>query len=895
MIQIEGLSKTYHTQEEEIPVLEDISLSLPDKGFVAILGDSGSGKTTFLNILGLLDRDFKGRYLFDGKDVSQLEGKDLDSFRNHKIGFVFQDFVLVEELSVRDNILLSFSGKGRREAEEKVDSLLSSIGLSGFGKRKAKNLSGGEKQRVAILRAIVNSPRVLLADEPTGSLDNRNSKVVADILKAISKDRLVVMVTHNRELATDYADMIVTIADGKTKTSGMPIAEQSQPVKDEEHPFSLALRKILSLSSAFLFGKKVKTILTSIGLAISVFGLTLILAIYSGFQSYVSNLEEQILKEVPLVIEEIVLPSSTLATSSVGNTLRRDDENAYLTSSVNTMYSTNAITDDFVNYMRDIDPSLLSDMKMRNGLAFNLVSLSDKTGNVVTTSKGRDSFLSTVFSDEINFKELPSFTEDILGQYDVYGSYPEKAGEMAIVLEGDNSIGSLALSALGIDFPSSKKDGYDRIDFDTILSHKLKLIPNDDYYVDITDPYNPIETNGIFLKRQYDLQNDGLSLYSLLDMGLSENMSREDFDEELMRKLIQYVDLPSYAKDIDSVDFTDEDEVEDFFLSLFQTKDLSLYRTMTEQEKKDYLLDETKGLAVSITAILKPKKEAFLPSLRSGVYYTPAFAEYVLENNSPSFVDENRNGKIDPEEDHRCAIAKSYEDNIYLTFDGTGHLVTRSILDSATEGSDVEQYLTNRRFFGVDNTISSITIYPKDFQAKKKIVDYIDAYNERLMEQGKDSIKTTDLPEMIFSNLEMVLDIIFLILILFTSISLVVAVFLIASILYANVLEKTREIGLFRALGFGKRHVFFIFALMSVLLGLISGVLGVILGYLSTLAVNALAVSFFPYYGVEHIAVLPPLAAFLLVLLSIFLALLSSLVPSLVASRKDPVRSLRGN
>ena len=372
-------------------------------------------------------------------------------------------------------------------------------------------------------------------------------------------------------------------------------------------------------------------------------------------------------------------------------------------------------------------------------------------------------------------------------------------------------------------------------------------------------------------------------------------MSREDFDEELMRKLIQYVDLPSYAKDIDSVDFTDEEAVEDFFLSLFQAKDLSLYRTMTEQEKKDYLLDKTKGLDVSITAILKPKKEAFLPSLRSGVYYTPAFAEYVLENNSPSFVDENRNGKIDPEEDHRCAIAKSYEDNIYLTFDGTGHLVTRSILDSATEGSDVEQYLTNRRFFGVDNTISSITIYPKDFQAKKKIVDYIDAYNERLMEQGKDSIKTTDLPEMIFSNLEMVLDIIFLILILFTSISLVVAVFLIASILYANVLEKTREIGLFRALGFGKRHVFFIFALMSVLLGLISGVLGVILGYLSTLAVNALAVSFFPYYGVEHIAVLPPLAAFLLVLLSIFLALLSSLVPSLVASRKDPVRSLRGN
>ncbi len=895
MIQIERLSKTYHTRQEEQKVLKDISISLPERGFIAILGDSGSGKTTLLNILGLLDRDYEGKYLFEGQDVSTLEEKDLDSFRNQRIGFVFQDFVLVEELSVRDNILLSFSGKGRKEGEKRVDALLSSIGLTNFGKRKVKNLSGGEKQRVAILRALVNSPRVILADEPTGALDIRNSKIVADILKSVSNDRLVVMVTHNRELADHYADMIIRIVDGKTETERQPAPQVDTSREARDHSFSMAVGKILSLAFSFLFSKKVKTVLTAVGSSISIFGLALILAIYAGFQTYVGNLEGLVLKEVPLVIEEIALPSFNLSPTAFENTSTRDDENVYLTSTYNAMYRTNAITDDFVDYMERIDPELISDMNMRNGLAFNLVSTSDKTGNVVTMSKGKDSFLSTVFSEEINIKELPSFTNDILEQYDVYGSYPDEAGEMIVVIGGDNTIGAPILSTLGIDQPTKSDDGSETIDFSSILDHKMKLIPNDDYYIDITDPYNPIETTGIFLKRQYDLQNEGLSLTNLLDIGLSADMSRDDLDEETMQELLKYIDLPEYAIDIDTVDFDNEDQVEDFFLSLFKTKDLKLYRTMDDKEKKDYLEDPEKGLEVRFSAILKPKKEAFLPSLRSGIYYTSSFADYVREKNSPAFVDENGNGKIDAEEDHRCAIAKSYEDNLYITFDGTGHLVTRQILDSPTEGSNPTQYLSDRRFYGVENAISSITIYPKDFQAKEEIVDYIDAYNEKLSEQGKPTIATTDLPEMIFSNLEMVLDIIFLILILFTSISLVVSVILIASILYSNVLEKTREIGLFRALGFGKKHVFAIFACMSVILGMISGVLGVLLGYLSTFAVNAMAVHFFPYYGVEHIAALPAYQGILLVLLSIVLSLLSSLVPSLVASRRDPVRSLRGN
>lgn len=896
MIRLENLEKTYKTKADSNEVLRDITIEFPDKGFFAIVGDSGSGKTTLLNILGGLDRDYQGKYFFDGKEVKDFDDRAMDDFRNREIGFVFQDFVLVDELSVRDNILLSCQEEDEKKAEAKVDDLLRSLGLASLSKRKASLLSGGEKQRVAILRALVNSPRIVLADEPTGSLDSRNSLLIADLLKKISKDRLVIMVTHNTALAKSHADHILTMEDGRICSSdaiAVPEREE-ESITEEKKPFRLAFKKILRLSTSFLLAKKIKTFLTALGSSFSIFGLTLILALFSGFSVYVDDLETKTLREFPLTVEEVALPTTTLTQidESLQNYLD-NEEDVFLSDSVNPFYTTNAIDESFVKDMENLDPSLYTDMSMRTGLSFHLLAKGNQSGSLFTYSQSRTSLLESTFANTVHLSELPSFQEEIEDQYDIHGSYPQGKGEMALVIGNDNRVSQALLQAIGIESTGLDEDGNNKISFSTILEHEMKVVPNDDFYIDITDPYNPIEATGIFLERQYELQNQSLSLNDLLGKALETDFSLEAMDKETLEVFLSYVEVPDYALPLEEVDFDDPNSVEDFFLSLFQTKRLKLFREMNEEEKEDYLLDSDKGFSIKITAILKPKKGAFLPSLSSGLYYTKEFADSVEKASSARFVDENGNGRIDASEDRRCAIAKSYEDNLYLTFDGQVHLVTCSILDSPTLSSDPLTYLSNRKLFGVDNAIASITIFPKDYKAKEKILDYIDSCNERRIQEGKKALTPTDIVGMIFSNLDMVLDIVFLILILFTSISLVVTVVLIASILYASVLEKTKEIGLFRALGFSKKDVFLIFALMSLLLGLLSGILGVLLGFFATFGVNVLATSLFPSFGVDHIAFLPIYLPFLLILLSLLLSFLSALVPSLVAAKRDPVLSLR--
>ena len=889
MITLSHVRKAYRFSGRESLVLRDIDFRLPERGLVAIVGDSGSGKTTLLNILGGLDRDYEGEVLFDGRDLKSLDEKERNVYRNRNVGFVFQDFVLVDELTVEENILLPCGSK-RKEAKAELPQLLMSVGLEGFERRLAKNLSGGEKQRVAILRALVNKPRMILADEPTGALDKNNSRQIASILKDVSKTRLVVMVTHNDALAKEFSDLIIKIEDGVAVQDGAILTDSVATSDFDKAPLHVGLLQLLKIAATFLFSHRLKTLLASLGTAFSIFGLSLIMAVYSGFGTYIGDLEGQLLKQIPLVIEDFALPSIGLANFGGDENYVENDGFVSVDDSLNNLYVANDIDDAFIEHLENMDPSLYDDLKMRNGISFHLVGESQKTASLLTFSQSRESFLDATFSHTSTLRELPSFTDEIEEQYDLLeGEYPTGENDLVLVLGKDNSASSISLTSLGLD-DFAIRDGETVLDFDRILSQEWTLIPNEDFYKDITDPYNPIEKTGVFLKRQYDLVNDSLRLGDFLSIGLPDDV--DDITKEEAEKLLEFVEIPETAIDIDTVDFSDEDSIEDFFLSLFQTKRLSLFREMNEAEKRSYC-NEGRGRTIRISGILKAKEDSFLPSLRGGLYYTSAFADAVERENSPSFVDENGDGKITADEDHRTPIAKAFEDHFYVSYDGLFHPTYCSILDSPTETEDVQDYFSERELYGTENRVSSISIYPKSFQDKERILSYIGEFNAERRKQGKGDIVVTDLPETIFSNLEMVLDIVFLVLVLFTGISLLVAVILVSTILYSHVTERTREIGLFRAVGFSKMSVFGLFAIASLLIGLLGGFLGLVLCYIVSAFVNIGASSLFPTYGLGSLASLPFPIALLVLVFALLLSFLSAIAPSLFAARKDPVRSLR--
>ncbi len=885
MIELRHLRKSYPEGKGRIVILKDLSLSFAAKGLVSILGNSGSGKTTLLNILSTLDGDYEGQYLFDGEDVSRFDEKRKDSFRNRDIGFVFQESRLLEDFTVEENVRLVAS-QGPKDVQARMGHLLSEVHLEGKGRKRAKDLSGGEKQRVSIVRALINDPGILLADEPTGSLDQENGRLVMEILKEVSKERLVLVVTHNRELAQEFSDRILTIADGGIVDDiqrGPSLEGNEKKTKKKEKPFSFSIKKLLHLSSSFLFAKKLKTALVSVGSAIAILGLGLVLSVSSGFRGYIRTLEGKLLSQIPLTIEQLAMESVGLQ-SFLGDGYVADDERLTAVDSLNDFYHINTITDDFSSFVMSLDEDLFRQRQVTQSVDFRLLT-EGRGGEIVTYSQEPSTYLESVFSEVLGLKQLLDDREFLLDSYDlIAGTYPEQATDLVLVLPEDNTLSKELLSDLGLN-SFQEEGGQQYLDYDDVLAKRWSLVRNDDYYVDITDDFSPIEEDAIFFKKDYELKAQGRALSDLLALSMdSDQPTREDVEE-----LLSYVSIPKGVTiDLDDIDFDDEEDIRSLFLSLFQKREFQVYRSLDEEEKRAYL-DQGRGREVRISGILKVKPDAFLAPLRGGIYYLPSFLSLVQQDNAPTPVDSNGNGTIDPEEDRRSAIAKSYENNLFLTFDGNIHVHTRTILDDSHYDDDVQGYVANRVSYGVETGVTGFYLFPKDFQSKEKILSEIDRYNE---ENGSE-IVVTDLTETIFSNVEMLVDIILNVLVVLTSVSLLVAIILIASILYSNVLERTKEIGLFRALGARKRDVGNVFRLMSVFIGLFAGVLGVALTYLGQGVLNLSLSSLMPNYHLEGLFALPLWQALLLILFAVLLSYLSSLVPSFLASRKDPIRSLK--
>ena len=755
MLELKKIKKDYKTGDFIQHALKNIDLSFRENEFVAILGPSGSGKTTLLNIIGGLDRYTTGDLIIDGKSTKKFKDKDWDAYRNHAVGFIFQSYNLISHISVLENTMMgmTLSGVSFRERKRKALELLDKVGLKDHAYKKPNQLSGGQMQRVAIARALANDPKIILADEPTGALDSKTSMQIMELIKEISKDKLVIMVTHNKELAENYASRIVNMKDGEIIGDSNPIDDNVKTGNLKITKTSMSFLTALKLSFENIKTKKGRTILTSFASSIGIIGIALILSLSNGFNIEVENFEQDSLSQSPIMItnQTVQMDENTL------NELKGDNEKekypsekmVYSKNDISdTIIHTNKITDDYVNYIDKMDMDNISGISYLKGT--NTILLSKNGDDYKFLNDNSSSFTSNI---------LPYSPSDSLidKNYDVLaGKVTDEAG-LVLFVDSYNRISSSLLESLGLDESAS---------FDDILNKEIKVIFNDDYYKKI---------NGNFI-----VENDLEKLY-----------------------------------------------------------------------------DSEESVSIKIMAIVRGKEDKELITGSSGLYYTSALAGEVISKNKGSL------------------IVKEQEKLDY-------NVLTHQKFDENTTKDSVLGYL------GADVLPMAIYIYPKDFDTKDKITDYLDEYNDGKNEE--DVIQYTDMAEMISSLSGNIMDAITIVLIAFSSISLVVSSIMIGIITYISVLERTKEIGVLRALGARKKDITRVFNAETFIIGVFSGLLGVAIAYLLTIPTNKIIEDL---SGLAGVAKLNPIHSIILIIISLTLTVIGGFIPSKMASRKNPVEALR--
>ncbi len=774
MLELKKINKSYKTGDFVQHALNDVSLKFRKCEFVAILGSSGSGKTTLLNILGGLDRYDSGDLIINNKSTKKFKSVEWDYYRNNCVGFIFQSYNLISHISVLENVemALILSGYKKKDRRKKALDALDRVGLKDHAHKKPNQLSGGQMQRVAIARALVNDPEIILADEPTGALDSVTSLQIMELIKEISKDKLVIMVTHNRELAEDYATRVIELKDGE-------ILSDSKPVKDKDNSKEkLNIKKtVLRYSSALKLSfnniktKKGRTFLTSFAASIGIIGIALILSLSNGFQKKIDEYEADSLSQMPITISKEAMNINEEVMQEMIET--RDKRKEYSNmkviypreNSLETMIHINSIDSDYVNYIEKMDKENISAISYQYGTTLNVVTKKyDGTYGLVPTSTNYSMSTTSMtgvmgwnlYADKINGKSMLEDNYDILA-----GSIDIDTPSVVIAVNSFNELDSGTLKQLGFDTSSN-------ISFDDILNKEFKVIPNDIYYDEI---------NGYF--------------------------------------------VPS----------------------------------------KDYLdmYNSSAAITVKVSAIIRGKEDKNSLT-QSGIYYNSALVSEVIDKNKDSEI-VNRQKEVD------------YNVLTGGDFDTTNSTITKDNILGV---------------LGAEVTPSIIYIYPKDFETKDYITDYLDNYNEDKDESNQ--VLYTDYASLISTLSGSIMDAVTYVLIAFSSISLVVSCIMIAIITYISVLERTKEIGILRALGARGKDITRVFNAETFIIGVCSGVLGLVIAYLFTFPINSIIESL---TDLPSVANLNPVHAIILLIISVTLTVLSGFVPSRMASKKDPVIALR--
>ena len=871
MLQLNNITKDYISGDTVVNALKGISISFREHEFVSILGQSGCGKTTMLNIIGGLDRYTDGDLIIGGRSTKEFKDKDWDSYRNHKIGFIFQSYNLIPHQTVLSNVelALTLSGVSKTERRKRAVEALEMVGLGDQINKKPNQMSGGQMQRVAIARALVNDPDIILADEPTGALDSETSVQVMDILKKISDNKLIIMVTHNAELAEQYSSRIIRLLDGKvtddTAPYEIPAGKEISPVAgalDKKEKVSMSFFTALSLSFKNLLTKKGRTFLTSFAGSIGIIGIALILSLSSGFQAYINRVQEDTVSTYPITIENESVDYSSMLNSMMGETGTVEDKEEgriyaapVMSQLVNTMSAEvkkNNLSE-LKKYLESPDCNIgdyVLDVQYQYDIPLNVYAKDYSGGiNKVNPStlyqdiwgvsdETMSSSLVSSFSNTDMWSQMIDNQDLLNSQYDlVAGSWPDNYNEVVVVADKNHQITDVSLYALGIR-----------------NSSELKNIM-------------------INLNKQLD---DKVSSYSY---------------EDLLNLRFKVV-LPSAYYRYDEA--------------------TGAYKNMSSSE--DYvkqLIDN--GIEVKVSGIIVAKDDAVATSITGVVGYTKNLVDYIVSENNKSDIVK---AQLDnPDIDVLTGLPFSTVD-IDLTMDDINAYISTppkeqqkiisayianlsddviiEMFKSQIQQSSSNTYKSNIEALGyvtTDNP-SKINIYAKDFESKDAISDIISAYNDKVKSEGNDSLEIsyTDYIGLMMSSVSKVVDAISYVLIAFVSISLVVSSIMIGIITYISVLERTKEIGILRSIGASKHDISRVFNAETMIVGLVAGIIGIGFTLLLNIPINIIIKKF---SGISGVAVLPLKGALILIAISVFLTLIAGLIPARVASKKDPVIALR--
>ena len=846
MLELKKINKVYKLENFKQKALDNISINFRNCEFVSILGPSGSGKTTLLNIIGGLDNYTSGDLIINGISTKKYNDRDWDTYRNHKIGFVFQSYNLITHQTILSNVelALTLSGVKSKERKKRAKDALKKVGLIEHINKKPNQLSGGQMQRVAIARALVNNPDILLADEPTGALDSKTSVQIMNLLKEVAKDRLVIMVTHNSDLAEKYSTRIIDLKDGEIKGDTNPYNksdENNETTKDKKT--NMKFLTALSLSLNNLMTKKGRTILTAFAGSIGIIGIALILSLSSGVQNYINRVQEETLTSYPLMIEDNSVDLTSVMTEQMDK-LKKDEN----TKQSNKIYSNNMMTDtlsimsskvqsnnlksfkEYIEKNKEINKYTTSiDYKYNIELQLYKSDIEDKivkvNPNTILSTMGITDMQASYFMFKDVFSEIIDNDELNNQMYEIVsGRMPKNYNEVILVVDKNNRISDYVLYALGLKDQQELKDMFEKVrkgeklvttdtsyEYSELIGLKFKLLLNTDYYEKV---------NGLWIDKSED--------------------------EEFLREKLK-----------------DSEEI-------------------------------------TIVGIIKPNKDsAVTSSTLGGILYTDSLEKHVLKKVEDSQIIKEQ--KQNPEINIITGLEfsneefnindLSFEQQMYLSSLNQEELAEVITKYKESYSLTYEKVLEKLGSIDLDNP-SGIYIYAKDFESKDAIKNIINDYNEQQRKNSKEAnvINYNDVVGMLMSSVTDIVDIISYVLISFVFISLVVSSIMIGIITYISVLERTKEIGILRAIGASKKDVSRVFNAETLIIGFTSGVFGILITVLLNIPINIIIKKL---TGVSNITQLPLNGAIILIMISVILTIIAGLIPAKLASKKDPVESLR--
>lgn len=970
MLKLKEIKKDYLSGESTVHALKGINLEFRENEFVAILGHSGCGKTTLLNIIGGLDQYTSGDLIINGKSTKNFTDADWDAYRNHSIGFVFQSYNLIPHQTVLSNVELALTLSGVAPAERRAKAIdaLTKVGLGDQINKKPNQMSGGQMQRVAIARALVNDPDILLADEPTGALDSDTSVQIMDILKEISKDKLIIMVTHNPELATSYASRIIRLKDGVITDDSAPFTstEEDVPTSTQTRRTSMSFLTALSLSINNLLTKKARTILTAFAGSIGIIGIALIMSLSNGIQSYIDKVQKDTLSSYPITIQAESMDMTSMMTSLMGvhakSSTNKHDKDAVYASTImydmmNSMLSADVETNNlqaFKKYLEDENSEIsqyINSIQYSYDFDLNIYA-EDVDGNIVKTdimellqntmsllyggdyssyfdSYGQMYSFAEVWQEMLPAEDGSSVNPLLKEQYDLlYGKWPESYDEAILIVDQNNEISDLVLYAMGLKSNDSIADNMQSFvsqetvetkaeswTYEDICGKTFKYIfPADKYkldeatgeYIDLTEDELGLKTlynNGMDIKIVGVIRQNEDALSGMLSgsigytHALVEHIMHEAEAKELVKKQLAdpendvFSGLPYLDNEDDKINAVKKsDAAREYIANATDEEIADIYIEYMSEPDDDYL-DEMIDEQMEGTTRTDIEKMV--------LDYYPEYAS-MLDQMDDDMLFDYVGQMIGEQVKEQYAIqmkalysnlsdAQLVEDFNLLSLEEDDYVwIYDNAMPPVYSETTLKDNLKKLGYFDLESP-STINIYASTFEDKDSIADAISHYNDSVDED--DQISYTDVVALLMSSITTIINVISYVLIAFVAISLVVSSIMIGIITYISVLERTKEIGILRAIGASKKDVSMVFNAETFIIGFTAGAIGIIMTLLLNIPINIIVHDLTGIYSLN--STLPWVGAVGLVLISVLLTFIAGLIPSGLAAKKDPVEALR--